>query len=616
MVKKYYLCNLLFSLFTATFLAQSIEPKIAYLHQFYAAQIEIERIKNCSYEFMGDSCDKNEGFIADTKVKTLDGFTSIENLKIGDKIIGYDLLGNRNNKIVLGISTELISQYLKISTEHEVIYVAPNQKFYLFQEDQWIYAKHIKLNDELSLNQAGYSSVKNIEIIEDTTCMYTITVDDYVFFITSDYIMVHNAHLALTNTLAFLHIGRIAIKHAVLEIFGTAALLGNAYANRYKELPLENNSAHTLAKSTVIAERMQHEKSVSNLRGLRDDFIKIKNCLEYMVKLSCPPEISFTHIFLNPIIFKDISNLHVIVSPEQELTYNNEQKDHIKSLREIELKHLEEQISDIQIALAFHFDELINARNKSLDEYNALLPAISRSIKEWNSNKHRMNDGIALAQYEHIHLKAEDIFKNIEHKNQELKAAIEFYKNNKNGILLKKTTNLLELIAKEEKSISTTEQLIDKERGLNFNNQKIVESYLLCRAMRLSDIKSASNSRIKIQRQSLLAKELSESINKGTSIKPPEDPKKNNKNNFFETLKVRANKTAQSNKFGKMYRDPQTKLWWSKDTANHGGSDYKVFKEGARGFEWQFDADALGKEIAGKHKGPTGLFIPYKEVAF
>lgn len=65
-----------------------------------------------------------------------------------------------------------------------------------------------------------------------------------------------------------------------------------------------------------------------------------------------------------------------------------------------------------------------------------------------------------------------------------------------------------------------------------------------------------------------------------------------------------------------MYRDPQTKLWWSRDTGGHGGSSYKVFREGARGFDWVFDADTVGNKIIGKHKGPIGAFIPYKEVIF
>ena len=99
-----------------------------------------------------------------------------------------------------------------------------------------------------------------------------------------------------------------------------------------------------------------------------------------------------------------------------------------------------------------------------------------------------------------------------------------------------------------------------------------------------------------------------------SASKKPDDYKEDN--NFFESLKKRADKVCRSLRFGKLYRDSKTKLWWSKDKAHHGGSRYKVFREGSRGFEWEFDGDAMGKIIENKHKGPIGRFIPYKEVIF
>ena len=86
--------------------------------------------------------------------------------------------------------------------------------------------------------------------------------------------------------------------------------------------------------------------------------------------------------------------------------------------------------------------------------------------------------------------------------------------------------------------------------------------------------------------------------------------------NFFERLKSRADKKARSSRFGIFYRDPYTNLWWSVDRAQHGGSKFKVFKETSRGLEWQFDADEFGIKLVNKHKGPTGLFISFKEVVF
>lgn len=95
------------------------------------------------------------------------------------------------------------------------------------------------------------------------------------------------------------------------------------------------------------------------------------------------------------------------------------------------------------------------------------------------------------------------------------------------------------------------------------------------------------------------------------------DPKKDdddNKNDFFSNIKKNSDKVVRSDRFGKIYRDPKTRLWWSRDRANHGGSAYKIFRETSRGLEWEYDANMLGEAIIGKHKGPAGLHISFKEV--
>nr|NIO87016.1 hypothetical protein [Candidatus Aminicenantes bacterium]NIQ72855.1 hypothetical protein [Candidatus Aminicenantes bacterium]NIT28877.1 hypothetical protein [Candidatus Aminicenantes bacterium] len=64
----------------------------------------------------------------------------------------------------------------------------------------------------------------------------------------------------------------------------------------------------------------------------------------------------------------------------------------------------------------------------------------------------------------------------------------------------------------------------------------------------------------------------------------------------------------------KIFKDPKTGYWWSKDIAGHGGSAWKVFKETDKGLEWYRDANKYGDYLKGKHKGPVGMFIPWKEL--
>ncbi|MCP2258303.1 RHS repeat-associated core domain-containing protein, partial [Streptoalloteichus tenebrarius] len=73
-------------------------------------------------------------------------------------------------------------------------------------------------------------------------------------------------------------------------------------------------------------------------------------------------------------------------------------------------------------------------------------------------------------------------------------------------------------------------------------------------------------------------------------------------------------KTAKHGKFGMFYKSKSDGLWWSSDNAGHGGSAWKVFREGSKGLEWIADADEYGDFIVGKHKGATGRSIPWKEL--
>ncbi|AIL66128.2 hypothetical protein NOVO_09070 [Rickettsiales bacterium Ac37b] len=72
--------------------------------------------------------------------------------------------------------------------------------------------------------------------------------------------------------------------------------------------------------------------------------------------------------------------------------------------------------------------------------------------------------------------------------------------------------------------------------------------------------------------------------------------------------------------FGKFYQDPKAvsengnRIWWSKDTAKHGGSEWKVFESGRGGLKWYKDADKYGNYIEGKHKSDTGFFIPWDQL--
>jgi len=75
-----------------------------------------------------------------------------------------------------------------------------------------------------------------------------------------------------------------------------------------------------------------------------------------------------------------------------------------------------------------------------------------------------------------------------------------------------------------------------------------------------------------------------------------------------------ASKIMKHGRFGTFFKSESDGLWWAVDNAGHGGSAFKVFKETGKGLEWIADADRFGDFIVGKHKGPTGLFIPWSQL--
>ena len=98
---------------------------------------------------------------------------------------------------------------------------------------------------------------------------------------------------------------------------------------------------------------------------------------------------------------------------------------------------------------------------------------------------------------------------------------------------------------------------------------------------------------------------------------------------FKWDVKPASNKVAPEiyshGKFGKIYKDPSQKIgnkeiWWSKDTAGHGGastgqdpSAYKLFVMKEGDFKWVADVTKDGEIIWNKTKSEVGEKIRIKQ---
>jgi len=62
-------------------------------------------------------------------------------------------------------------------------------------------------------------------------------------------------------------------------------------------------------------------------------------------------------------------------------------------------------------------------------------------------------------------------------------------------------------------------------------------------------------------------------------------------------------------KVGKATAQYDGKYYWLKDTAEHGGSYYKVYERHNKYLYWFRDADMYGNFIYGKHKSDIGTKV-------
>jgi len=117
------------------------------------------------YFFINISLLQAEGFATGTNVKTLHGYTKIEQLKIGDKVVSVDHSLITTECPITNITHHTINCCIEIGINNEYIYTTPNQKFYSYNQQKWIYAHQLQPSDLLTNWQGQEVSIDTVEII-------------------------------------------------------------------------------------------------------------------------------------------------------------------------------------------------------------------------------------------------------------------------------------------------------------------------------------------------------------------------------------------------------------------------------------------------------------------
>lgn len=538
-----------------------------------------------------------EGFCVGTLVKTPCGYGAIEDFVVGDLVV------DRHGKAteITAIARQRVDTYIKISLEDTVLCLGCDQRLCMVPDAAWVRA--------CELFDGG--------IIAYPAMMYALTTQSHSLCVTRNDIGAHNADAVLLGT-SSLFLGHVAVANPVVILLDSAmvalaVVAYNAYQEYVNQYQDGNSFVSVVMPNTVVfAERFYYESRKIELEKIRQELLVIKNDLEKIHGL-CSGD--FTYQFLNKHTWNTLNNV-LLVSIAQEKNLSNEQKLKLRQARENELALLEKQIQDIQLLLALHVNQLVDNINESKSVCDDELNGIEQAITAWN-NSDSLTSAIALQVYKKILLQ-DYLIQNLRQCFDELIIVGEYYRACKSECIWL-STNIIETLERILPMVSDQRLKIDELELFDCKNIAVVERYLASRnisvmALKNEIIKDLAQKH-KEREVQVLKKVESDLAGSGSPGGPKKDDDEDDKD-FWEALKARSDKRARSVRFGKMYRDPITKLWWSKDLSGHGGSCYKVFKEGSKGFELLFDAAKGGVRMLNKHKGPIGVLIPYKEVVF
>jgi len=142
----------------------------------------------------GRSFDVNEGFLPGTIVKTLYGPQKIETLTSESIVLGCDLDGGYSYKKVIKVFRARVPYSIQIVVDNgdEIIFAAPEQKFYLPVESVWVKAQDLDCSMVFAKNLGELCSVDGIQRINQATDVYCLTVEGHYFCVGTLGIVVHN----------------------------------------------------------------------------------------------------------------------------------------------------------------------------------------------------------------------------------------------------------------------------------------------------------------------------------------------------------------------------------------------------------------------------------------
>lgn len=479
-----------------------------------------------------------EGFIAGTMVNTIAGYKGIEELVVGDIVIGHNLIGDYYERSVVAVGENISSQYIKIFADGETIPAAPNQKFYLPHTNTWIDAKDITPEHVFIKDDGKHCTVEWVEIVDQAVKAYSITVVEHEFAVTTNNIAVHNADFISAG--APIVIGVILAFNPITATIGTTVALGTLGAAIYlnssiaKELPTDAQGASSESSTslkTSLPERTYYESRKQELVRLKQKMTTTLQGIRFASRQCNVQGIYFSTMYFDQVVESSapIARQH---SPAQEAALNSAQQLTLRAERQAELTHLENEIINLHIIMAFHVNVLIERKTEARRMLDSALAQDQNLVIAWNANIKSTSNPFAMACYENV-CRLSGLVEDLESKTKELNLAIEYYKNSATDSVIKNTTNISAILAQQEQFAQHDAHYVADIKKYIDKDKKIVESYfsqhkISAKAVE-QKIKHEQNKEIAFRK----SKELESALQEKAGIqypKAPEDPDKDKGN--------------------------------------------------------------------------------------
>ena len=451
---------------------------------------------------------------------------------------------------------------------------------------------------------------------------------------------VHNFNVATISASGSLILGALEVFNPIMLRVGMVVPLAMYAAQQYQSQVASSHefekqdddlsdSQSVLKNIEILGQtRIYYETKRKALLNIYQNLVNIKNDLAIFIRPNYFNGLAFSNRFLQQ--FQLVTfNFAALPNISYEAALSLADKEKLFKMRDDELEKLQQEILDLHLILAFHVSEIIERRDQAQRDLDVIMVRVENTRNQWNSNLYNMPNNIAYIGYE-VEFFWQEMLDYFEAKTNEVKWVLMYYEKLKNHFFVSKTTTFLTVLAEQVKinniifdriNSDRSNLLINMQRSENLLGERGLLSLPLINKYRAAAQKyraEKENARDSVanakKKKSAVQDVLKNSIKNQGNIVSAGGPDPDD--DWFKKLQKTADKTARHERFGKFYRDPQTKLWWSKDNgSNHAGPHYKVFQERATGLEWIWDVDLVGK-IMNKHKSPTGMFIPYKELIF